>query len=184
MNDPFHHIQTATRLHLAEHGCGAYTFEDGPSLTTLSRSLRPDRVLELGTALGYTACCLAHGCSSAQVDTIDKDPLHLRLAARHLENAGLMDRVKLHLGSFDTVIDNLSPFYDMAFFDGFAPSPQTIERVRELLTPTGVLVCANLGLADLQSARKLTLDFNDPARWKSLPNIEAGQTLVLRKVTP
>ena len=67
MHDPLRHIQNATRVHQREHGCGACTFEDGPALTALSMSLQPRRVLELGTALGYTACCLAQGCETAYV---------------------------------------------------------------------------------------------------------------------
>ena len=181
VHDPFAHIQNATRVHQREHGCGACTFEDGPALTALSGSLRPRRVLELGTALGYTACCLAHGCDTAHVDTIDIDVSHLRLAADHLEDAGLADRVSLHLGDFDAVMEGLSPGYDMAFFDGYEPSVATIGRLRELLAPNGVLICANLGLAGERAARQLDLDFRDAARWETLPGIEDGQTLVLRK---
>jgi hypothetical protein len=29
-DDPFESIQSMTRRHRAAHGCGAYTFEDGP----------------------------------------------------------------------------------------------------------------------------------------------------------
>jgi aryl-alcohol dehydrogenase-like predicted oxidoreductase len=41
-----------TRRHRADHGCGAYTFEDGPGLIALAATHRATRVLELGAALG------------------------------------------------------------------------------------------------------------------------------------
>lgn len=182
MRDPLLHIQNATRVHQREHGCGACTFEDGPALTALSRSLQPRRVLELGTALGYTACCLAQGCETADVDTIDRDASHLRLAAGHVQDAGLADRITLHQGDFDTVMAGLSPTYDIGFFDGFAPSMATIERLRDLLARHGVLICANLGLASAAVANRLHRDFQDPARWERLRPIEAGRTQVLRKI--
>lgn len=182
MRDPLRHIQNATRVHQRQHGCGACTFEDGPALTALSRSLQPRRVLELGTALGYTACCLAQGCETADVDTIDRDASHLRLAAGHVQDAGLADRITLHQGDFDTVMAGLSPTYDIGFFDGFAPSMATLERLRHLLARNGVLICANLGLASAAVANRLHRDFQDPTRWERLRPIEAGRTQVLRKI--
>ena len=79
-------------------------------------------------------------------------------------------------------MEGLSPGYDMVFFDGYEPSVATIGRLRELLAPNGVLICANLGLAGARAARQLDLDFRDETRWETLPGIEGGQTLVLRKI--
>ena len=42
--DPFADIQATTRRHLAQHGCGAYPFEDGPALISLANEHRPKRV--------------------------------------------------------------------------------------------------------------------------------------------
>jgi predicted O-methyltransferase YrrM len=77
---PFELIQSMTRQHRADHGCGAYTFEDGPGLTTLAATHHAGRVLELGTALGYTACCFAAATPNTHVDTIERDSEHVRLA--------------------------------------------------------------------------------------------------------
>ena len=72
--DPFQSLQDVTRIHRSEHGCGAYTFEDGTGLIDLSARIKPKRILELGTALGYTACCLASGSPEAHVDSCPKIP--------------------------------------------------------------------------------------------------------------
>jgi predicted O-methyltransferase YrrM len=91
---PFEFIQSMTRQHRADHGCGAYTFKDGPGLTALAATHRASRVLELGTALGYTGCRLAAATSNTHVDSIEMDTEHVRLARENIARAGLSDRVR------------------------------------------------------------------------------------------
>jgi len=180
--DQFADVQQATRQHLRQHGCGAYTFEDGLALTALSGWKRPQRVLELGTALGYTACCLAQGCASARVDTIEGDATHVALAREQIASHALTHRIAVHHGQFDEILGQLEAGYDLAFFDGFAPPPPIIARVRDLLATGGILVCANLQLGRGSAARQLAQDLNDASRWQTLASIESGRTAVRLKL--
>lgn len=179
--DPFAEVQSATRKHRASHGCGAYTFEDGPSLRELVESHQSKRVLELGTALGYTACCMAGGSAEVQIDTVENDPTHVALAREQIAAHGLDQQITVHEGDFDAVLSRFLPGYDLAFFDGFAPPVDTILRLRELLLDGGVLVCSNLQLAGGWGAKLLQEQFADPTLWQSLDSIEGGKTLVLIK---
>lgn len=153
--DPYADIQAATRRHRAQHGCEAYTFEDGRALLALAKMHKPARILELGTALGYTACCLAHGSADAQVDSLEGDMEHVSLARLHIEDHGLTSRITVHHGQFDDTLGRLAGGYEMAFFDGFAPPPNTIQRLGRLLVEGGVLVCSNLQLARAKDANLL-----------------------------
>lgn len=176
LTDPFADIQAATRKHRSAHGCLAYTFEDGESLQRLSADRRPSRILELGTALGYTACCLAHGSPNAKLDTIEGDAEHARLAREHIEQHGLSDRITVHHGWFDEVLPRLKTGYDLIFFDGYAPPPATIRQLRELLNSGGLLVCSNVQLAGQEEFRALRTELDDATRWDALPGIEHGRT--------
>lgn len=180
--DPYVDIQNATRNHQAEHGCGAYTFEDGPALLALVTQRLPERILELGTALGYTVCCMAGGNALAHADTVEADTEHVALARAHIARHVLAARVTVHAGQFDDVLSKLTPGYDMVFFDGFAPAPKTIARLRELLLSGGVLVCANLQLAYGHAAKQLEREFNNRRSWQPLAPIERGRTQVLVKL--
>ncbi len=182
-DDPYIAIQQATREHRRQHNCEAYTFEDGPSLIRLSMQIQPRRVLELGTALGYTACCMAHGSALTHVDTIEGDAQHALLAQQQILQHGLSERITVHSGWFEDVLPRLNTGYSMAFFDGFAPSPSIIQRLHDLLAPEGILVCSNLQLAHGQDARELSTDLENTRRWKPLPAIEHGHTRVLEKVS-
>ena len=181
-DDPFKALQIATRTHRETHGCGAYTFEDGPGLARISEIAKPARILELGTALGYTACCLASGSPAATVDTIDGDPEHAALAREQIAAVGLADRITVHVGDFEKVLAGLTDVYDMVFFDGFAPSTALLSLLRSRMASDGTLICANIGLAGDRQKLAIMDDLNNPIRWRSLGSIEQEQTLVVQKI--
>ncbi len=68
--DPFATLQEETRLHRASHGCGAYTYSDGRFPATIAAALGARRIVEVGTALGYTAVSMAEAAPGAIVETI------------------------------------------------------------------------------------------------------------------
>lgn len=142
--DPFAPIRAATNAHRAQHGCGAYPYQNGPLLGALAAAANARRVLELGTALGYTALWFAHGAPDAVVDTIEADAEHVRLAREHVEACGLGGHVIVHHGDFARVLKRLDPGYDVAFFDGFTPTAPVLAALRGLLRTRGTLISANL----------------------------------------
>ena len=175
-SDPHPMLQAATRVHRREHGCGAYPFEDGGGLAAISRTFQPARILELGTALGYTACCLASGAPGALVDTIEGDPEHVDIARRNIAHANLSDRITVHLGDFARVLPTLGGTYDLAFFDGFAPTLELLRSLTALLPAGGVFVCANLDLASPQDSRRMKSLFADVSAWRLHASLEGGGT--------
>lgn len=80
MTDPFAAGQDATRAHRSQHGCSAFTYADGTLPGAVAAAVGASRILELGTALGYTALWLAHGATHATVDTIEGDAGHVEFA--------------------------------------------------------------------------------------------------------
>jgi predicted O-methyltransferase YrrM len=177
---PFEFIQSMTRQHRADHGCGAYTFEDGPGLTALAATHRASRVLELGTALGYTGCCLAVATPNTHVDSIEGDTEHVRLARENIAKAKLSDRVRVHQGDFMAVMDQLLGNYDLIFFDGFSPELRILRRLRKKLRDGGLFICANLSFADEDSEAEL----NDVAKWRAAGSIEGGGTRAFVNASP
>lgn len=182
-------IQNRTRAHLAEHRCGAYTFNDGVGLmrvvSTYVVANPPNavpRILELGCALGYSAACMATARPEAMIDTIEMDATHVTLAQQNFAELNLTQQITIHHGQFDTVIPKLNARYDAVFFDGFAPSSELLQRLHELLNPNGVLIMANLGLAHGSDLRRLSQALNRTEHWVKLDAIENGSTLVFRRV--
>jgi len=142
--DPFATVREATLKHRARHDCGAYPYDNGELLGTLAASANARRVLELGTALGYTALWFAKGAPEAVIDTIERDAEHVRLAREQVEAHGLTGHIVVHEGEFAAVLRGLDPGYDVAFFDGFTPSRPLLKEMRRLLRARGLLISANL----------------------------------------
>ncbi len=131
--DRFAKIRTATDAHRAQHGCGAYPYDNGPLLGALAAAADARRILELGTALGYTALSFAAGAPDATVDTIERDPDHALLARDNIAAAAMDHRITVHEGDFASVLPTLDPGYDVAFFDGQSPTPALHKTLRGLL---------------------------------------------------
>jgi len=161
--DPFAGIQAATREHQRRHGCGAYTYQDRTLPGVIAATAGAQRVVEVGTALGYTACWLASATLTTRVDTIEFDSEHVTLARHQITAAGLAHRVTVHLGEAAEVLASLPKGeFDVAFFDGFTPTSTTIAALRARLRDGGVLLAANL---TLEPAREVLRGLFDPAFW-------------------
>jgi predicted O-methyltransferase YrrM len=178
--DPFAKIRDATNAHREGHGCGAYPHANGPLLAVLAAAADARRILELGTGLGYTALCFASGALDATVDTIERDPEHVHLARDNIAAAALDHRIMVHEGEFDTVLPTLDPGYDVAFFDGRAPSPALLKLLRGLLRKGGTLITANLNHRTTPDAVRKGLF--DGKSWRSALLDEGGETAISVKL--
>jgi predicted O-methyltransferase YrrM len=173
--DPYAVLREATVAHRKQHGCGAYPYDNGALLGTLAAAANARRILELGTALGYTALWFARGAPEAVVDTVERDPEHVRLAREQVDKHGLAGHIVVHEGDFADVLKQLDPGYDVAFFDGFTPPRPLLRELRRLLRARGLLISANLNhdgaeayLAALQDKKTWLTAFIDEERETAL----------------
>lgn len=119
--------------------------EIGRLLSILARITGARRIVEVGTAIGYGALCLARGAPEARVLTIDTDPERLAVARGYLERAGVADRVELIEGPALEVLARLQPPFDLAYVDAVK---KEYRRYLDLLVPLvrvgGVIALDNL----------------------------------------
>jgi predicted O-methyltransferase YrrM len=146
----------------------------------LASAAQARRVLELGTALGYTALSFAIGAPDAVVDTVERDPEHVRLARENFAAAKLDGRITVHEGDFAKVLPTFKPGYDVAFFDGGTPAPDLHLTLRDLLRPGGVLITANLNHGG--TADQVFKALFDGKSWRSALVDEDGETAVSVKL--
>lgn len=178
--DPFAEVRKATDLHRAQHQCSAYAYANGPLLSVLAAAARARRILELGTALGYSALSFAYGAPDSTVDTIERDPEHVRLARENIAAAALDHRITVHEGDFAKVLAGLDPGYDLAFFDGSAPIPALHVGLRNLLRTGGTLITANLNHGGTADAVAKALF--EGKSWRSALVDETGETAISVKL--
>ena len=120
--------------------------ETGCLLKVLLRMNRPQRILEIGTAVGYSAIlmseCLELG---ATITTVEKYEKRIPIARENIRRAGKEDCITLIEGDALEVMAGLEPGYDFVFMD--AAKGQYIhflDDVLRLLAPEGVLVSDNV----------------------------------------
>jgi predicted O-methyltransferase YrrM len=178
--DPFAQVRRATNQHRGRHGCNAYPYDNGPLLGTIAAAVQARRILELGTALGYTALSFANGAPESTVDTVERDPDHVVLARENISAAGFDHRITVHEGDFAAVLPTFDAGYDLAFFDGGTPVPGLHNALRKLLRTGGTLVTANLdhgGTADTVAKALF-----DGKSWRSAFVDEDGETAISVKL--
>lgn len=144
--------------HRSRHGCGGYPFKDGRLLTVLCKATKAHSVLEVGTAVGYSAACLASASPEVVIDTIEMDAEHVRVAGVELAKWKLLSQVNILHGTSDKVLPTLRPAYDLVFFDGFEPSVNDLRHFDRLIAEDGLLVSTNLSWTNTAQGYLALLD--------------------------
>jgi predicted O-methyltransferase YrrM len=120
--------------------------EVGRFLEQMARAIQAKRVLEVGTATGYSTLYLARGVGDGgRVVTIDVDPKRHAIAKRNLEAEGLGQRVEFVLAPGLEAIPKLDWPFDLLFLDAIKEEYQGyLERALPKLRVGGIVVCDNL----------------------------------------
>jgi caffeoyl-CoA O-methyltransferase len=91
---------------------------EGRLLEFLVFARRPQRVLELGTYSGYSSLAMALVLPpGGHIDTCEVEVAHAEVARRYLDEAGVGDRVTIHLGPALETIERLDGEFDLIFID-------------------------------------------------------------------
>jgi caffeoyl-CoA O-methyltransferase len=91
--------------------------EVGRLLGILARALGAQRMLEIGTAIGYGALALLRGSAQGRLISIDPDPERQARARAYLERAGVADRAELVEGMALEVLPRLQGPFDLVYID-------------------------------------------------------------------
>lgn len=140
----------------------------GELLFILARVTGAKRILELGTATGYSTVHLARGAepTAGKVITLEANPEMAARARQTLEAAGLADRVTVVEGSAESVLPTLSPPFDLVFLDidkeGYLPA---LDLCTALTRPGGLLIADNVGFA---AADPFNRAIFERAEWRSV----------------
>lgn len=115
-------------------------------MLVLGRITRPGRILEVGTAIGYSAILLSQVLGpGGKIDTVDRYELMIKRAKENIKSAGLDDVINVIIGDALDVLKCLDKKYDMIFLD--AAKGQYLEFLPEcmrMLGTGGVLLSDNV----------------------------------------
>ena len=101
------------------------------------------QILELGTAVGYSAMHMARLSKDIHIDTIEKDEAMYQQAIKNIDEAGLNDQIKVYfmpIEEFDT-----DQMYDLIFVDAAkAQYGKYMEKFLRNLKEDGAMVFDNM----------------------------------------
>lgn len=83
----------------------------------LLAAFRPKRILEVGTAIGFSALLMAQSAPDAKVTTIERNPEMAELARKHFKQYDLANQIELIEGDANDLLSSLTGTYDFAFMD-------------------------------------------------------------------
>ena len=91
---------------------------EGRFLELLVYGTAARRVLEIGTYSGYSSISMAAGLpADGHIDTCEVDERHADVARRYIDEAGLSDRITVHVGPAAETIARLDGPFDFVFVD-------------------------------------------------------------------
>ncbi len=115
-------------------------------LKFLLASARPERILEVGTAIGFSALLMSeYGPAGCRITTIEKYEKRILQARENFARAGRAEAITLLEGDAAELLPALQECYDMIFLD--AAKGQYIHflpDILRLLAPGGLLVSDNV----------------------------------------
>ena len=90
----------------------------GKVLEFLSRMLKPENILEIGTFTGYSALCLAKGLKAGgSLHTIEVNDEHETMILKYFNKSEYTDSLNLHIGKAEDIIPKFDTKFDLVFID-------------------------------------------------------------------
>ena len=122
--------------------------ESAKILFDICQKEKPKNILEIGTAVGYSALLMLEGAKDAFITTIEKDNERAQQAMTNFEKNGVKERVDLIVGDAGEVLPQLEDEgkeFDLIFLDG--PKGQYLRylpHLKKMLCKGGLLVADNV----------------------------------------
>ena len=116
-------------------------------LSVLLDICKPSRILEIGTAYGYSSIFFAEKCPKARITTIEKSSNMIEKAKSNFDSFGLSERIELLEGDASEVLEGIdaSKNYDFVFIDAAKTHYKEYFELSEKLCKAGaVIVCDNI----------------------------------------
>ena len=107
----------------------------------LMETMQPKNILEIGTAIGFSALLMAEHAPNAKITTIDRNPEMIGFAKDNFAQFDSRKQITLLEGDAVDVLSTLTESYDFVFMDS-AKSKYIVflPRILELLEVGGVVV--------------------------------------------
>lgn len=107
---------------------------------------KPKRILEIGTAVGYSATMFAkYTDENCIIDTIEIDEERAKEAKENIEKIGVANRINIIVGNAVDILPTISQEYDIVFIDAAKGKyPVFLENAIRLIKNDGLILADNI----------------------------------------
>ena len=107
---------------------------------------KPKRILEIGTAVGYSASMFAKSTDEdCIIDTIEIDEERAKEAEENIKKIGVAERINIMVGNAVDILPTLTSTYDIVFIDAAKGKyPIFLENAIRLIKDGGIILADNI----------------------------------------
>lgn len=108
--------------------------------------LKPERILEIGTAVGYSAMCFSEYLSAnGKIDTIERDEERIKQAKENIKKVEVENKINILEGDAVEILPTLEGTYDMIFIDAAKGKyPFFLKEALRMLAKDGIILADNI----------------------------------------
>ena len=108
--------------------------------------MKPERILEIGTAVGYSAMYFTKFLSeNGKIDTIERDKERIEEAKENINQVGVQDKIHIYEGDAVEILPTLTEKYDVVFIDAAKGKyPFFLQQSLKRIKPKGVIFADNI----------------------------------------
>ena len=110
------------------------------------RARRTNRILEIGTAVGYSAICFSEFLEpNGIIDTIERDEERIKEAKENIKIIDNNKKINIYEGDAVEILPTINEKYDMIFIDAAKGKyPFFLEQALRLLKKDGIIFADNI----------------------------------------
>lgn len=107
---------------------------------------KPSRILEIGTAVGYSAICFTEFLAeNGSIDTIEREADRVIEARENIKKAEVQDKINIIEGDAVEILPTLQGKYDVVFIDASKGKyPFFLKESLRMLAPKGIIFADNV----------------------------------------
>ena len=116
------------------------------AIDTVLKNREINSILEIGTAVGYSAICFSRYLSEdGFIDTIERDEQRIKQAIINIKSMKLEDKINIYEGDAVEILPTIDKKYDVVFIDAAKGKyPFFLKEALRMLNKDGIIFADNI----------------------------------------